>query len=412
MKLIPKNQNKSTDTGVTVNNYHVAPSDYEAVLNTVNSGKPLEVTLPDTTVTASDPRNYRSYYDPNGFMDFANIVTLGLPNRGSVSQNLRLAGDAYDALRGKKTWKDVGNSFVMGNKGVFDNPYANLALDFAVPMAGLAAKPAAHLYTNVKDYRNINAFIKRYGYNEYKPKIGLIFDDKNLDRLTNQLVKQHNTFTRGVSTYEARKYYNFPDSWTDQQIAEYTLTHPHVPNALNSGGNPSRNSVLYTSNSIDLSKLYTDNGGYVGILQRPIIEKASRSEKLAANDFRFRRQPDNIFYTTTDEPYVYKPGEGRLRKERVDGGTAITRKGKVVTKYKPVSPTFLDAQANAGAGIVANRLPDDINFRHYLFYGNPDEQLLELKWLHPYVKPADASSLDYQPHSFGFTKKKALGGKL
>lgn len=402
------------DSGVTSTNglYHASPSEYTGILDSVANNNPLEVTLPDTTVTASDPSNYRSYYDPNGFMDFANIVTLGLPNRGSMSQDLRLAKDAYDALRGRKTWGDVVNSAIMGNKGVFNNPYANLALDFAVPMAGYGVSKASHLATNIRDYININRFIERYGYNEYKPKLGLIFNDEKLDKLTNQLVKQHNTFTRGVSTYEARKYYGFPDSWSDEQIARYTLTHPHRPSILNSGGNPDRTPVLYTSNSIDLSKLYTDKGGYVGILQRPIIYKPNRSEMLAANDFHFKKQPENRLSATTDEPYVYSKGVGHLKKERIKGGIAIRRRGKVITKYKPVSPTFLDAQANAGANVIANHLPDDINFRHYLFYGNPDEQLLELKGLFPYSKPAGSASLDYQTYSIGFTKKKALGGKL
>lgn len=133
------------DSGVTSTNglYHASPSEYAGILDSVTNNNPLEVTLPDTTVTASDPSNYRSYYDPNGFMDFANIMTLGALNRGSVSQDLGLIKDTYDAVRGKKSWKDVGLSAIMGNKGVFDNPYANLVLDFAVPMAGYGIRKAA-----------------------------------------------------------------------------------------------------------------------------------------------------------------------------------------------------------------------------------------------------------------------------
>lgn len=71
------------DGGVTSTNglYHVSPSNYGNVLNTIANDKPVEITLPDTTVTVADPSNYRSYYDPNGAGDFLDATTLGLfPN--------------------------------------------------------------------------------------------------------------------------------------------------------------------------------------------------------------------------------------------------------------------------------------------------------------------------------------------
>lgn len=113
------------DGGVTSSNgqYHVNPTDYLDVLSNVENNKPVEVTLPDVTVKAADPKNYRSSYDPNGFMDFMNAVTLGVGNRFSVSQDARLLKDAYDAATGNKSWKDVFNSAVLGNEGIFGNPY-------------------------------------------------------------------------------------------------------------------------------------------------------------------------------------------------------------------------------------------------------------------------------------------------
>ena len=76
--------------GVTSSNgqYHVEPSEYSGVLNNVSNGNPLEVTLPDTTVTANDPRNYRSYYDPSGAGEFMDAATLGLfPNPFNLSRS-------------------------------------------------------------------------------------------------------------------------------------------------------------------------------------------------------------------------------------------------------------------------------------------------------------------------------------
>lgn len=132
---ISNKKDNTYNNGVTSSNgwYHVNPADYQNVLNNVNNNKPTEVKLPTLTVTAANPKNYRSSYDPSGIMDFMNLITLGAGNRLSVSQNVRLAKDTYDAISGNKSWKDVFNSAVFGNQGVFKNPWANLALDVVVP---------------------------------------------------------------------------------------------------------------------------------------------------------------------------------------------------------------------------------------------------------------------------------------
>ncbi len=315
-------------------------------------------------------------------------------------------------------WIDAGLTSYFGAKGLTNLVNGNENWETALDIAPLGRvgksiyDASTHLLQNTRDYYNLNNFINRYGYTEYKPKLGLIFDDAKLDKLTNQLVRQHNTFTRGISVDEARKYYGFGPEWTDEQIAEYTLTHPHVPTKFNSGGNPDQRAALYTSNSLDLSRQYTTGGGYVGIVQRPITYDSNRSKMLKINDFRFTKQPDNMYSATTDDPYVYSTVLNKPSKPRIDGGAAQRRRGKVNTKYTPVEPTFLDAQANAGASIIRTQRPDDLDFRHYIFYGDPDNSLLELKGLLRYNPSEGIVSTDYAPHSVGFTKKKAFGGKL
>lgn len=425
--------------------YHVSPSEYSGVLSNVSNDTPLEVTLPDTTVIANDPRNYRSYYDPNGTGEFLDATTLGLfPNPFNLSRSastfmqnpsLESAWDTTkDALMfaggtGKEAaFAPLGIMNLVDKDGVRktyglikDGNYAGAAMSGLGDAlnAGMARNAASPLLTNVKDYNNIKKFIERYGYNEYKPKIGLIFDGDKMDKLTKRLVQQHNRFTRGVSVSEARKYYGFPKEWSDEQIAEYCLTHPHIPRAHNSGGNPERNPVLYTSNSLDLSKQYTDGNGYIGILQRPITYDPDRSKMLEINDFRFKRLPGEVNNNfnpsvTTDEPYIFNrriPKETR-KHNKIKGGLAGKYRGRVIRRYTPVSPTFLDAQANAGSYIFPTQLPYDPNFRHYLFYGEPEEELLGLEKLIKYTKPEGTPSVDYKPYSIGFSKKKALGGKL
>jgi GH24 family phage-related lysozyme (muramidase) len=434
--------------GVTSSNgqYHVEPSEYSRVLGSAANGNPLEVTLPDTTVTAAAPRNYRSYYDPNGAEDFMNATTLGLfPNPFNLSRSASTFmqkpswDSAWDTTKsalmfagsaGKEAaFAPLGIMNLMDKDGVRktyglvkDGNYAGAAMSGLGDAlnAGMATSPISHLATNVRDYNNINNFIERYGYNEYKPKIGLIFNDQKLDRLTEQLVKQHNRFTRGISVAEARKYYGVPESWTDEQVAEYSLTHPHVPRKINSGGNPDRKSVLYTSNSIDLSKVYTNGGnGYIGILQRPIIYDSDRSKMLKMNDFHFMRLPEEVNNNfnpsiTTDEPYIVsrKTKFDFAKINKVKGGLAYKHRGRVKRTYSSTPPTFLDAQANAGSNMVPTQLPYDKDFRHYLFYGEPENQLLGLEKMFKYTAPKGDSSIDYSKYSIGFSKKKALGGKL
>lgn len=154
-----------------------------------NNNKPFEVwsqyNLPEVTVTPSKNKNkitgnyynnsanryYDSSYDPNGFMDFMNAATLGLGNRLSVSQNARLVTDIYDAATDNKSWEDVVNSAVLGNNGIFVNPYANMALDIIVPTVGGNYRNMANVgkYTaDVGKYiANTTKNLSKYAYNLY-----------------------------------------------------------------------------------------------------------------------------------------------------------------------------------------------------------------------------------------------------
>lgn len=93
--------------------YHVNTEDYEDFLKGNRN-----VTLPETTVTAADPKNYRSDFHPEDIGTFMNVATAGFLNRGSVSQDLHLLKDIYDASTGNKSWKDVADSAILGNSGV------------------------------------------------------------------------------------------------------------------------------------------------------------------------------------------------------------------------------------------------------------------------------------------------------
>ena len=82
------------------------------------------------------PRNTKQYFDSDTTMDFINAATLGLLNRGSISQDVRLVKDMYNTMFGNMSYSDLINSATLGNKGIFNNPAYNTLLDFAVPITG------------------------------------------------------------------------------------------------------------------------------------------------------------------------------------------------------------------------------------------------------------------------------------
>lgn len=104
------------------------------------------------------PRNTRQYYDPNTTMDFINAATLGLLNRSSISQDVRLMKDTYNTIFNNMSYSDLINSATLGNKGIFNNPIYNTLLDFAVPITGYGV--AKGLSSNYIRSRLASPFVK------------------------------------------------------------------------------------------------------------------------------------------------------------------------------------------------------------------------------------------------------------
>lgn len=107
--------------------------------------------LPEVTVTPSATKDangnyfnasipqYDSAFHPEDTFTFMNTATLGLGNLLTVSQDAELLRNALNG----DTPVELMESATTGNKGIFNNPYANLALDFSVPVgvAGIANAP-------------------------------------------------------------------------------------------------------------------------------------------------------------------------------------------------------------------------------------------------------------------------------
>lgn len=165
--------------------YHVNPADYWAVLGNVENGKPVEVTTPEVTVTATDPKKYRSEFHSEDIFPFMNIATAGLLNRGSITQDTRLLSDAYQAIKEEKPWYDVAKSAIFGNEGIFESPWANIAFDVAVPTGIVGASKLASLKNTAIDAAKEIA----EGVNLRKAvnnRVSTISDNKNV---TNNILK-------------------------------------------------------------------------------------------------------------------------------------------------------------------------------------------------------------------------------
>lgn len=85
MKLIRKTQ-QGAKLGVTSSNgqYHVAPQNYNILLSRVNTSTPVNIDLPEVSVTAANPKNYRSDFHPEDVGTFTDIAmgpfSMFLPN--------------------------------------------------------------------------------------------------------------------------------------------------------------------------------------------------------------------------------------------------------------------------------------------------------------------------------------------
>lgn len=70
---------------------------------------------------ATSHKNAKDYYDPALTVDFINAVTLGFPNRFSVSQNIGTVKDLFS----NKSVGDKINSITLGNSGVVSDDFYN-----------------------------------------------------------------------------------------------------------------------------------------------------------------------------------------------------------------------------------------------------------------------------------------------
>lgn len=177
------------------------------------------------------PRNTRQYYDPNTTIDFINAATLGLLNRGSISQDVRLMKDAYNTIFGNMSYSDLINSATLGNKGIFNNPAYNTLLDFAVPITGYGLSKG--LNSNYIRSRIASPFVKSAlspnNFNKSLASSNYILD--NLSKMYPNLSE-----TELSAIY--RNAFNKKDYLTGQLIRDLHYLNTAGNNAILDGANP------------------------------------------------------------------------------------------------------------------------------------------------------------------------------
>nr|DAI05721.1 MAG TPA: Lysozyme [Crassvirales sp.] len=177
------------------------------------------------------PRNTRQYYDPNTTMDFINAATLGLLNRGSISQDARLAKDVYNTMFGNMSYSDLINSATLGNKGIFNNPAYNTLLDFAVPITGYGV--AKGLSSNYVRSRIASPFVKSaLSPNNFNKSLA------SSNYLLDNLSKLYPNLSEAELSAIYRNAFNKKDYLTGQLIRDLHYLNAAGDNAILNGTNP------------------------------------------------------------------------------------------------------------------------------------------------------------------------------
>lgn len=177
------------------------------------------------------PRNTRQYFDSDTTMDFINAATLGLLNRGSISQDVRLVKDMYNTMFGNMSYSDLINSATLGNKGIFNNPAYNTLLDFAVPIAGYGV--AKGLSSNYVRSRIASPFVKSaLSPNNFNKSLA------SSNYLLDNLSKLYPNLSEVELSAIYRNAFNKKDYLTGQLIRDLHYLNVAGDNAILNGTNP------------------------------------------------------------------------------------------------------------------------------------------------------------------------------
>ena len=134
-KLIRKQVDTKSkqDEGITSSNgwYHVDPQEYNNILSRVNTSTPVNIDWPEVSVTAADPKNYRSAFHPKDIGIFTDIAmgpfNMFLPNifkgtQAIINKDYKTIGDEtlkailpMDNIIGRTAGLTLG-AYQLGNK--------------------------------------------------------------------------------------------------------------------------------------------------------------------------------------------------------------------------------------------------------------------------------------------------------
>ena len=162
-------------------------------------------------------KDAEKYWSPEYGWQVFNTMTLGAPNRLSVSQDLRFIKDLFNP---KLTATQKADSWVQGNEGIFENPLYNMALDMA---SGVGIEGAIqHISNNPTLYRNL-----------YRKGVKQLTAKKRLNNLIDKVEQQKTNIDQAY-----KQYLEIADNVTEESIP--LINRHSKANPINLNINPNK----------------------------------------------------------------------------------------------------------------------------------------------------------------------------
>lgn len=266
-------------------------------------------------------KDAEKYWSPEYGWQVFNTMTLGAPNRLSVSQDLRFIKDLFNP---KLTATQKADSWIQGNEGIFENPLYNMALDMA---SGAGIEGAIqHISSKPTLYRNL-----------YRKGVKQLTAKKRLNNLINKVEQQKTNIDQAYKQHN-----EIVNKVTKEEIP--LINRPSKANPINLNINPNKIKQAW-------KKLYTSN------FSGEEIQVANIDGKPTAYVVNQSYNPNTIVNTGKYKIPNFNTGEyieGDLNLHTSDE-TITTADGRII-------PTGSGSRNVYGAAPLRQVLNDNYNF--------------------------------------------------
>lgn len=213
--------------------------------------------------------------------------------------------DTYDAATGNKSWGDVVNSAILGNEGIFENPYANMALDIVAPVA---MEEAPNLYKLTKlnkiGYTGVPHRQIFLGKDRKTPLLDFNGNPVYMDENFPKTYREHTIWTADDPDYS----YSFIEGEGDKVYDVYTnpkkLNILHTPKPSNSE-NVRWNLLPYkmNGNKVEFAdQLVKENKGFPALSREVALR-----DKMPSGGYPKASSSTTIYKDAENDPRILDP---------------------------------------------------------------------------------------------------------